>query len=839
MTDDNNNNGSVNSNDQVRPDQKVQSSLRDAKSGELLQVNGESFDVFQQALTGADVSGVTGVAGTVQTIASFRRAATGSTLEHPTTIVIRNPFETATLVADHLGTRAPSIVKDYSQPLFAEWIGRNFSFEELSDAVRLLMSLASQSNLTNRFGARATARVYQKSIPESVIESRLGGLAANNELLSALAVAAYRKVDLIADHQPVSVVSHPKDLVPTRVQLAGRLQQYRVLSAIRVALETHTKPAPDPRSMTPTSIDSYLFELFQAFNVALMQAQTAQDQFDLTMSAMQAMLLKEHMTGLPDYVTSSAQLDALTKDAVLVQAALETPIHEGAKLFSFGEVTKLDAEEKQTRAGVFAAMASLLPSAVSYVAKWLGEDPYFKQISLSSVADAFQVERVMDQNHAIRGGLIRFETKMVDPAPAVGVSTHAGAADFMVLSPNMLSGADGRFSRVDQFQPVIRSEMSSSLSALMANMFDAHRADLLATYVPDPQLLSLAAMSLADQVHLMIDVDSTRELDSRMNPSSSVNLLVYEHGLVDAVGFVQDLRETIINEALMGVDGSKARTIDTDGYAQSSGRNAGITQVDESVQDLLLDSNVMDRMTLRVGSARSVFSVDPRVVLLAMGPRSVKTPFELGVHRLDYAGLSRTYVSGLARVTASLKRTLTFEQSQVGRYRDLSYTFDMAKIMSALPDASLFLQPAAVPIYEQYFSLFGAAYDLVHGSQAVALFDGQTLPSQRMMLASHVMSMVSEFVGSSDASAIMTAVRSAAYMMQQQGALGDAFSRRHSDDQRLALFIVSAYMLGGLAVFAQFADGVDVLIGQLGEVIASDEFATLYATSSLAAKISL
>ncbi len=733
-------------------------------------------------------------------------------------------------VSDWGGTRAPKVFPNWNDPLFAEYIANHFSGEDILKAVESILNKARSSDVSTRLGLRASVGLRLHSLHPSIIPARFNAGSdrlseEQNEVAGLLLTAYYNHINMLADTPRLVRISRPNDLVPSREQLIQRAHVFRVLAALTTSVKDMDAPL-DSSDLNTAAIDAHMSRVFETLYLAVVDAERAKDYIELGLEAMRAFMLRESMPQLPQYIISNARIPALVTNATLAFAAL----HPGSNTFAMTLGTPSEILKDTAMSANFAAYAAFLDPALDFIEKWLTNDPYFTVLPLSSAVECLSVSRVMENTtKTIRGGVIRFGLRDIDGSAVMAHLAEGMDSSFFALRSGAGTSIAGA-PLVASMQPIVRGDRNAALTDILSSALESHDTGMIATFVPDPVLVQLAAMALSDEVILQFNVDPEAKGDFFVMPESSELTMLFRHRIVDAAGYLSDLQAEVL--ASMADTGQMGVTDRSD-----------IDEVDGEEPPLPFSidpSKLVDgRFALRVGASDYLYSVDPRIVLLSSGERQVVKPWEMGVHRLDFAGMHRHYVVGAQQHEAVVDRVYAFSEERIGRFGPVALSMKLSDLMGSSTGGSLFLQPMQIFQMNQYFSLFSAVTDLLNDTDADDQMTVEGAHLHRQLFASKVLADLNDFLGTSDQSRLQHIIRTIAFEMQRNGVLKQSLSRFPDDDRRLALFILQCIYITAVGTFAGIDSDADEILEQMHELMQSDTFKNVFAVSSLAMNISL
>lgn len=743
--------------------------------------------------------------------------------------------------SDWLGTRVVSSEPNWSDPLFAESLAKRYSPKDFLEAAKWLMNKGRSHELAKMFGIPAHTRIAPRSIAPSAIYNRFSGGSefpsmSVASLCSELLVAIYKYWDVTSPSTRRAALSQPQTMIPNREHLKKRAHVHRILAAmkeIKLPSITHN----DER--VAGNLDGHVASTAEALLEALYRASHSENYVDLALEALRARLLRETMPHLPAFILDDPELADLSQDATLVMAALASSSSEFRVNFE-----PLDKTMGSTEASAhYAAYAAFLPTALQFVKNWLMTDPGLTTLPLEAALQSTEVQRVVDvSTQAIRGGVIRTVLRETDQSASLGIISRDTEYGLFIGS-SAQSSLMGQAAIIQALDPDISERHNAQLASVLAAILHESSRSMVSTVTPDARLLQLAAMALAEETFIQANVSATAMNDPITRDLDSSYTLVYRHRIDGALGFMADLQNSILASAKAGEGREGLPGLEVIIRSKRDGSAEGTTP-DGAIELEPVDvdgSDPLSMMTLRVGSSPFVYSVDPRIVLLAGGDRSAVKPWEVGVHRLDYKALNRVYVRGLGVHEANLARPIIYSQEEVGRYKKLTIRFQISKLANMLESERAYVQPLARVNSAVYITLLKQVVNATSESRGNPL----NLPADlrrrfRSMVASRLLWQIEQYYGVGQQSRIVAIIRSFAFSLQRAGVLSTALNRFPEDDRRLVLFLLQAIFTSSTLLLSgtDLNDEKEVL-DLMKEVITSDEFRDHFFVSPLAASIQL
>lgn len=764
-----------------------------------------------------------------------------------------------TVINDWVGTRIPRVAHNVNDPLFHEYLALSYSADDFVQAAKFLMSQARDARLMQSLGLRAFARVQPKSIPAAMIRARMQGFTHLSERASRLAqellIAMTHHLGLLSDQVMIQRVTPGGDIVPSREQLGERASIYRLSQAFRFVLDQESKMRkPESAELNPASIDSYLETFFKNLVVGFQGARRGRYYLDIVFEAMRVRLLRDALPDIPEYISENAALDDFLADATMLQACMT----ESKTVFDL-PLIGVDTIATDSDAGAkYMAYQTALEPAIEFVSDWLSADPFLTTVPLSTALDAFSIERVKSPTtNGIRGGIINFHYKEVDGSASL-INRSEDTDNSFVTIAETSAAYSGNVQMLESLQPRIGSEHSQALLDIMANVMTNHERDLIATFVRDKQLLQFAAMARADSLFLQLDTNVENRSAFFANDLMSAATLMYRFRFEDTTGFESDLGFSVLSDLYK--DGTAELTSEVLRNSGFRPDEPGEDGIDKS-QPFVVDHKTVHagRFAVRVGTSEYVHSIDPRIVLLATGPKRVTKAWESGMHRLDVSVMHKQYVSGVSRLLAPIKGRYEYYEPKMGRFGEQRLEMNLSALMNVPEDIELLIQPTSIVQMESFMALFDSLYHLIYSEGAENFIPEATLRSAKMMMAQMWLNMMADFIGTSSFSRVARAIQSIAFSMQKRGKLSWSLRRFPDDDRRLALFILRAIYITSLGTFTYLddsaldalniarkeetgderdaPDGNRAFIQQVYEIMRSEEFAALFATSSVSAAI--
>jgi len=741
--------------------------------------------------------------------------------------------------SDWLGTRVVSSEPNWSDPLFAESLAKRYSPEDFMEAAKWLMNKGRAHELAKMFGIPAHTRIASRSIAPSAIYSRFSGgseigSATVSALCAELLVAIYKAWDVTSPSTKRAALSSPQSMIPSREQLKKRAHVHRILAAMK---DIRLPTVSEQNDRVAGNLDGHVATIAEGLLEALYRASNSESYVDLALEALRARLLRESMPHLPGFILDDPDLAELAQDATLVMAALSSSAGEFRVNFEPVDKT-LGSTEASAH---YAAYASFLPTALQFVKNWMATDPGLTTLPLEAALQSTEVQRVVDvSTKTIRGGVIRTVLREADQSASLGIvsrDTEYG----LYIGSSAQSALMGQAAIIQALDPDISERHNAQLASVLTAILHESPRAMVSTITPDQRLIQLAAMAVADETFIQSNVPPEAMNDSVTRDLNSSYVLVYRHKIEEALGFTSDLQASILASAVRDADRGTLPGLEV---VVRKTDQSGSDATKDSVKGEPIDvdsSDGLSTMTLRVGSSPFVYSVDPRVVLLATGDRQAVKPWETGVHRLDYKALNRVYVRGLGVHEANLGRPVVYSQEEVGRYKNLTIRFQISKLANMLESERAYLQPLARVNSATYLTLLKQVVDATSETRG----NPMQLPSDlrrrfRSMVASRLLWQIEQYYGVGQQSRIVAIIRSFAFSLQRAGVLSSTLTRYPEDDRRLVLFLLQAIFTSStlLLAGADFNDEQTTL-ELMKEVITSDEFRDHFFVSPLAASIQL
>jgi hypothetical protein len=611
--------------------------------------------------------------------------------------------------------------------------------------------------------------------------------------------------------------------------LINRATKYRTMSALQMAMKSLNEPL-DFNELNTAAIDAHMAKAFEALMLASIEADRARDYLELGLEAMRAYTLRETMPDLPSYIVTNPKLPGLCKDATLLFAALHPNAHAFA--MTLGSTREVLADT--AKSANYAAYAAFLDPALEFIEGWISNDPYFTTTPISSAVDCLSVARSMEPTtKTIRGGVIRFALRDIDPAATLAYAPEGQESSYFALASGLSTSLAGA-PLISSMQPVIRDDSIAALTELLASSLQAHARGHIATFVSDPDIVTFAAMALSDEVVLQFDVDPEVKGEYFVLPDQSELTMLFRHRISDAAGYLSDLQSNVIADMIARDRVGVADRGVLDNNAQADGAEPPLPfEVDPRTM-------VDGRFAMRVGASEHVYTIDPRIVLLSAGERSVRSAWDIGVHKVDFQSMHRQFTIGTESHAAAINRTNNFSEKKIGRFGALAISMTMERLMSLPDGASLFLQPMQRMQMDQFFTVFQTVNDYLQ-SLTTSDMPAENIHLYRQLLSSRILTEIQNYLGSSDQSRLAHIVRTFAYEMQRAGVLKSSLSRYPDDDRRLALFILQSIYISALGTFSsvQLDDDNDSVLRDIHELVQTDEFKQVFSTSALALNIAL